>query len=101
MLGLLKFRIEFLADGELTKRANDDNQARKAADLGTVVLQDQAYHMQTLIHYMGVSAGTSLNTFDYDKEANESLLALVEQIEVLLNGMLMLNFPNNNEMSFN
>ena len=50
---------------------------------------------------MGVSAGTSLNTFDYDKEANESLLALVEQIEVLLNGMLMLNFPNNNDMSFN
>ena len=45
MLGLLKFRIEFLADGELNKRAKDDNQARKAADLGSVVLQDQAYHM--------------------------------------------------------
>ena len=101
MLGLLKFRIEFLADGELNKRAKDDNQDRKAADLGNMVLQEQACHMQALIHYMSVSAGTSLNAFDYDKEANEALLALVEQIEVLLNGMLMLNFPNNNDMSFN
>ena len=56
--------------------------------------------MQTLILQMGICAGTSLNAYDFDKDANEDLLALVEQIEVLLNGMLMLNFPSN-DLSFN
>ena len=69
--------------------------------MGTLMLKEQAYHMQSLIDFMSVCGGTSLNAFDYDKEANLALLVLVEQIEVLLNGMLLLNFPNGDTKSFN
>ena len=61
--------------------------------MGTMVMQEQTFHMQTLIYQMGISAGTSLNAFDYDKEANQALLNLVERIEILLNCMLNLSFP--------
>ena len=98
MLGLLQFRVEFLADTASASinqnSAADGSREGQAADMGTMVMQEQTFHMQTLIHQMSISAGTSLNAFDYDKEANQALVDLVEKIEILLNCMLNLNFPS-------
>ena len=48
---------------------------------------------------MSISAGTSLNAFDYDFEANQALSALVDSIEVILNCMLILNYPKQQSIS--
>ena len=38
---------------------------------------------------MSICAGTSANTYDYELEANQNLIAIVESIEVILNCMLI------------
>lgn len=47
---------------------------------------------------MSISAGTSLNAFDYDFEANKALSALVESLDVILNCMLILNYPKSQSL---
>ena len=62
-------------------------------------MEEQAFHIQSIVHQISICAGTSLNAFDYDLEANQALFALLESVEVILNCMLILNYPkhyNNN-----
>jgi len=54
--------------------------------------------VQSLVQSMGVAAGTSLNAFDYDREANEAILHVIETLEVILNCMMNLNYPHDYNM---
>ena len=48
---------------------------------------------------MSICAGISPNTYDYELEANQNMIAIVESIEVIINCMLILRLSNNEEES--
>ena len=48
---------------------------------------------------MSICAGIGQNTYDYELDANQNMIAIVESIEVIINCMLILRLSNNEEES--